>query len=415
LIPEVTSQKEKQDRSELMKATIKEFFRLESAGGILLMVAAVLALIVANSPAIIYYNLFLDVPVEVRIGEVYIAKPLVLWINDGLMAVFFFLIGLELKREILEGELSSMSSVALPALGALGGIVVQIAIYVWLNLGDEVSLAGWAIPASTDIAFALGILMLFGDRVPIALKMFLVSIAIFDDIAAIAIIAVFYSDDLSTLSLVIAGLCLCVLAIMNWRGVSDITPFIWVGAIMWVAVLKSGVHATLAGVALAAFIPMRSKVDPDRYPLKELEEDLHHVVAFGILPLFAFANAGVSFDNLGFSDLLHPATLGIIAGLFLGKQLGVFAFSWIAIKTGIAKIPANTKWGSIYGASLLAGIGFTMSMFVATLAFENSGADIRLMHNIRFGIIVASVLSAAVGAVVLHYSLPGKRAAEQNA
>lgn len=389
-----------------MQATIKEFLRLESAAGMLLIVAAIVAIIIANTPAVIYYDIFLDVPVEVRIGQIQIAKPLVYWINDGLMAMFFFLVGLELKREVLDGELSSASTVALPAFGAVGGIVVPIAIYIYINLGDSVSMAGWAIPASTDIAFAIGILMLFGDRVPAALKMFLVSIAIFDDIAAIGIIAIFYSTDLSTPSLMTAATCLVVLAVMNKRHVSSITPYIWVGTIMWVAVLKSGVHATLAGVALAMFIPMEARDEPGRSPLKELEEDLHHLVAFGILPLFAFANAGISLDNLSLADLFHPATVGIIAGLFLGKQLGIFGFSWVAVKTGLAKVPEGSNWWGVYGVSLLAGIGFTMSMFVASLAAEKVGNDAEFINRVRLGIIVASAMSAVLAYVVLNFKLP---------
>ena len=389
-----------------MQATIKEFFRLESAAGMLLIAAAIVAIIVANTPAVVYYDIFLDVPVEVRIGNIQVAKPLVYWINDGLMAMFFFLVGLELKREVLDGELSSASTVALPAFGAVGGIVVPIAIYVYINLGNNISMAGWAIPASTDIAFAIGILMLFGDRVPAALKMFLVSIAIFDDIAAIGIIAIFYSTDLSTQSLMIAVACLVVLAVMNKRHVSNITPYIWVGTIMWVAVLKSGVHATLAGVALAMFIPMESRDEPGRSPLKELEEDLHHLVAFGILPLFAFANAGISLDNLSLADLFHPATVGIIAGLFLGKQIGIFGFSWVAVKTGLAKVPEGSNWWGVYGVSLLAGIGFTMSMFVASLAAEKVGNDAEFINRVRLGIIVASAMSAVLAYVILNFSLP---------
>lgn len=389
-----------------MQATIREFLRLESAGGILLVAAATLAMIVANSPLSAYYALFLDVPVEVRVGDLEIDKPLVLWINDGLMAIFFFLVGLELKREILDGELSDWNAVILPAIGAIGGIVVPIAIYVLINYGDRTSMVGWAIPASTDIAFALGVLMLFGNRVPISLKVFLVSVAIFDDLAAIVIIAIFYSGNLSTLSLLIAAACLTVLGIMNRRGVSDITPFIWVGTIMWVAVLKSGVHATLAGVALATFIPMRSAIEPGRSPLKELEEDLHHLVAFGILPLFAFANAGVSLGDLSIDDLVHPATVGIIVGLFIGKQFGVFAFTWVAIRSGFANLPQGTNWGGVYGVSLLAGIGFTMSMFIASLAFENTGIEFQFIHKVRLGIIVGSLLSAMAAVVVLHISLP---------
>jgi len=278
---------------------------MESTSGILLMGAAVLAMLAANSPAAGLYAYFLDTPVEVRIGALQIAKPLFLWVNDGLMAVFFFLVGLELKREILEGELSRPANVLLPALGAVGGIVVPVAIFVWFNRGDAQAMHGWAIPAATDIAFALGILMLLGSRVPVALKVFVVSLAIFDDLGAIVIIAIFYSADLSVSALIISALCLAILGLMNWRGVNTVSPYILVGTVMWIAVLKSGVHATLAGVALAAFIPMRDTKDKTHSPLRELEHDLHSVVAFGVLPLFAFVNSGISLQGVSFADLLH--------------------------------------------------------------------------------------------------------------
>ena len=304
-----------------MQATLKSFLRMESAGGILLMGAAVLAMLAANSPAAGLYSYFLDTPVEVRIGALQIAKPLFLWVNDGLMAVFFFLVGLELKREILEGELSRPANVLLPALGAVGGLAVPVAIFVWFNSGDAQALQGWAIPAATDIAFALGILMLLGSRVPVALKVFVVSLAIFDDLGVIIIIAVFYSTDLSVTALIISALCLAILGFMSWRGTIAISPYILVGTVMWIAVLKSGVHATLAGVALAAFIPMRDAADKTHSPLRELEHDLHSVVAFGVLPLFAFVNAGISLEGVSFSDLLHTVPLGIAAGLFVGKKV----------------------------------------------------------------------------------------------
>lgn len=388
-----------------MRATIKEFLGLESAGGIILMGAAVLAMIAANSPAAGLYSLFLDTPVEVRVGALNIAKPLFLWVNDGLMAIFFFLVGLELKREIVDGELSRPANVMLPAAGAVGGIVVPVAIFVWINAGNEIGMQGWAIPAATDIAFALGILMLLGSRVPISLKVFLVSLAIFDDLGAIVIIAIFYSGDLSTAALVFATVCLCLLGYMNWRGVSSVSTYVLVGIVMWIAVLKSGVHATLAGVALAAFIPMRDSEDPGYSPLKELEHDLHSVVAYGVLPLFAFVNAGISLEGVSFSDLLHPVPLGIAAGLFVGKQVGIFAMCFLAIKTGLARLPEGASWGSLYGAGILCGVGFTMSLFVGSLAFENSPLDTQVIFDERLGIILGSLLSGIAGYVVLRVTL----------
>ena len=389
-----------------MQATIRNFLRMESAAGIVLMAAAVLALIVANSPLRAYYGLFLDVPVEIRIGALHIAKPLILWVNDGLMAIFFFLIGLELKREIIEGELSNPSNILMPALGAVGGIVVPVAIYISFNSGDPAGMMGWAIPAATDIAFALGILMLLGTRVPVSLKVFLVSLAIFDDLGAIVIVALFFTSDLSLLALTVAASCLAVLALLAWCRVVAISPYVLVGVIMWTAVLKSGVHATLAGVALAAFIPMRDASNPGHSPLRELEHDLHHVVAFGVLPLFAFANAGVSFAGVGVADLLHPIPLGIAAGLFVGKQVGIFTFCALAIKLGLARLPEGAGWGGLYGVSILAGVGFTMSLFIGGLAFENIVLDPDIIFDERLGIILGSVLSGVVGFLVLNKFLP---------
>ena len=382
---------------------------MESAGGIVLMLAAVVAIVIANSPLARYYDLLLDVPVEIRIGAFYIAKPLILWINDGLMAVFFFLVGLELKREILEGELSRPANVMLPAVGAVGGIAVPVAVFVAFNWGDDAALRGWAIPAATDIAFALGILSLLGNRVPIALKVFLVSLAIFDDIGAIVIIAVFYTADLSAAALTVAGACLAVLSVMAWRRVGSVSAYIFVGLVMWAAVLKSGVHATLAGVALAAFIPMRDPADPAGSPLRELEHDLHTIVAFGVLPIFAFANAGISFAGIGIADLLHPVPLGIAAGLFVGKQVGIFGLCALVIKLRLATLPDNSGWGALYGASLLAGVGFTMSLFIGGLAFENVPLDTEMLFDERLGILLGSLLSGAAGYLVLARSLPPRR------
>lgn len=389
-----------------MKATIKNFLQMESAGGIVLMGAAALALIAANSPLASYYDLFLETPVEVRIGAFEIAKPLLLWVNDGLMAVFFFLVGLEVKREILEGELSRPSNVMLPAIGAIGGIVAPVGVYVLFNYGDAVAMNGWAIPAATDIAFALGILMMLGRRVPVSLKVFLVSLAIFDDLGAIIIIAIFYSTNLSMFALVIASMCLLLLAYMNWRHASSVTAYVLVGVIMWAAVLKSGVHATLAGVALAMFIPMRAKDEPDRSPLRELEHDLHTVVAFGILPLFAFVNAGISFDGVNLTDLMHPIAFGIAAGLFIGKQLGVFLLCYMAIRLGMAKLPQGASWGALYGVAILSGVGFTMSLFIDGLAFESLPPDAVFSFDQRLGILVGSIASGIVGYIVLDRTLP---------
>jgi len=370
------------------------------------MAAAVCAMLVANSPFSQWYDMLLDVPVAIRIGALEIAKPLILWINDGLMAIFFFMVGLELKREIMAGELSDPSSVALPLIGAAGGIIAPVGIYTWFNAGNPDAMAGWAIPAATDIAFALGVLKLFGSRVPVALKVFLVSIAIFDDIAAIVIIAVFYSGDLSLHALGAALACIVVLFAMNRRGVSSNASYFLVGLIMWTALLKSGVHATLAGVALAAFIPMQARDEPGRSPLRELESDLHHLVAFAILPIFAFANAGIPFERMGIGDLLHPVSAGIILGLFAGKQLGVASFCWVAIRLGIAKMPGGLHFGMLYGASALCGIGFTMSMFIGSLAFESGSTSVDMFIDERLGIVAGSLLSALLAAAILHMALP---------
>ena len=389
-----------------MQATIKNFLRLESSGGIILMAAAALALLAANTGAAGLYAYFIDTPVEVRVGALLIAKPLFLWVNDGLMAIFFFLVGLELKREFMEGELSRPANVLLPALGAVGGMVVPVGVFVFMNRGDAVAMQGWAIPAATDIAFALGILTLLGSRVPISLKVFLVSLAIFDDLGAIVIIAIFYSGDLSTEALAVASACLAALAFMNRRNVMSISSYVLVGVIMWIAVLKSGVHATLAGVALAAFIPMRDPNNAGFSPLRELEHDLHQVVAFGVLPLFAFVNSGIDLSGVDIDTLLHPVPLGIAAGLFAGKKIGIFLLCFIAIKLGLARLPEGANWGGLYGVSILCGVGFTMSLFVGSLAFENAVLNQELVFDERLGIILGSLLSGVMGYVVLHLTLP---------
>jgi len=385
---------------------ISKFFKLESASGLILMFAAVLALIFANTPLQSYYTLLLDTPVEIRVGTLQVAKPLLLWINDGLMAVFFFLVGLELKRELIEGELSDKKNIILPGIGAIGGMAIPALIYTYFNAGDATAMKGWAIPAATDIAFALGVLSLLGSRVPVSIKIFLTSLAIFDDIGAILIIAVFYTAKISTTSLVVVAVCIPVLAWLNKRNPESTSLYIMIGVVMWVAMLKSGVHATLTGVILAMFIPMKSKSNKHYSPLKSMEHDLHSVVAFFVLPIFAFANAGISFSGVGSEQILHDVPLGIALGLFIGKQVGVFGFCWLAIKLKLTALPKGMSWGGLYGTSALCGIGFTMSLFIGSLAFEETGVN--LMFDDRLGIILGSIVSGFVGYIVLRSTLKSK-------
>lgn len=386
----------------MIQSVLKDFLKLESASGILLIIATAVALVFANSPLDQYYELFLSTYMGVHVGAFEINKPLLLWINDGLMAVFFFLIGLELKRELVEGELSDPKQIILPAAGAVGGMLVPALIYVGMNWGNQQALSGWAIPAATDIAFALGILAMLGSRVPVALKVFLVSLAIIDDIGAIIIIAIFYTSDLSVESLVVAGLSIAVLAILNKRGVVKIAPYILVGLVLWVSVLKSGVHATLAGVVLAFFIPLKLKDEYGNSPARELEHDLHSSVAFVIVPIFAFANAGVDLRGMSLERFLDPLPIGIAMGLFVGKQIGVFGFAWLVIKMGLAKLPKSVSWAQLYGVSILCGIGFTMSLFIGSLAFEQTGEQM----DDRLGILFGSILSSVVGYLLLYKVLP---------
>jgi NhaA family Na+:H+ antiporter len=382
---------------------ISDFLKMEAAGGILLILSATLAMILANSPLDTFYHLLLSTPVEIRIGALEIAKPLLLWINDGLMAVFFFLVGLELKRELLEGELADKKNILLPGAGAIGGMLVPALVYLYFNSDDPVAIKGWAIPAATDIAFALGILTLLGSRVPTSLKIFLTSLAIFDDIGAIVIIALFYTSKLSLGALIVVALCLPVLALLNKRNVLSKSPYILIGIIMWAAMLKSGVHATLAGVVLAMFIPLSSKTDPNISPLKSLEHDLHSVVAFFVLPVFAFSNAGISLIGVSAEQILHPVPMGIALGLFLGKQIGIFLFCWLVIQLNITRLPRGMNWTSLYGTSALCGVGFTMSLFVGSLAFEETGVN--LLFDERLGIIIGSLAAGLVGYILLRISL----------
>jgi len=389
---------------------IREFLRLESASGMLLFAAGVLAVLVANSPLAGAYAAFLDVPLTIRLGSFGIDKPLLLWVNDLLMAIFFLLVGLEIKREIVVGELSDPARIALPAIAALGGMIVPAAIYASLNASDPVGARGWAIPSATDIAFALGLLSLFGARVPLGLKILLMTLAVLDDLGAIVIIALFYTNDLSWIALASAAAAVVVLAALNRAGVMRIAAYVLVGAVLWICVLKSGVHATLAGVVTALFIPARGAQGSAKSPLTTLEHSLHPWVAYAILPVFAFANAGVSLAGLRFRDLLEPVPLGIALGLFVGKQVGVFAFSWLALALGWARLPQGVTRAQIYGISVLCGVGFTMSLFIAALAFDTG--DSAPVVTDRLGVLVGSLVSAAVGYLVLRVVLPKAATAE---
>jgi len=392
---------------------LHDFLRLEAAGGLVLMATAVLALIVANSPFAVHYTVLLDLPLAISVGTFGIAKPLLLWINDGLMAVFFFLIGMELKREVVEGHLSNLRQAILPAFAAVGGMLVPAAFYTVFNWTDSVAMKGWAIPTATDIAFALGVLSLLGKRIPAALKVFLLSVAIFDDLGAIFVIALFYTADLSSLSLAVAAGLILALAALNRVGVMRPAAYILVGISLWVAVLKSGVHATLAGVVLAMFIPLRvpdrSRSQTSESPLRHLEHMLHPWVAFGILPVFAFANAGVSIVELSIKDAFHPVPLGIVTGLFLGKQMGVLALCWIATRMRIASLPEGVGWWQLYGTALLCGVGFTMSLFIASLAFEQGSTAYLGLE--RLGILIGSLISALLGYIVLRVTSVNGRTA----
>lgn len=386
-------------------ARLAEFLRLEASAGIILMLAAAAALILANSPLAGLYEDFRNLPGSLQLGALVISKPLLLWVNDLWMAVFFFLVGLEIKREFLEGQLSNRTQLVLPAVAAVGGMAVPALIYFFLNRGDASTLGGWAIPAATDIAFALGILALLGSRAPLSLKILLTAIAIIDDLGAILIIAVFYTDSLSLVSLALAGAAIITLVALNRLRVTHVAAYLIVGAILWVCVLKSGVHATLAGVITALAVPLEVR-DRERHSLlRRLEHQLHPWVAFLILPTFAFANAGVSLSGLGWNSLVEPVTLGIALGLMIGKPVGVFVPIWTCIRLGLAPMPAGAGWLQLAGVALLCGIGFTMSLFIGGLAFEAAGFD----APVRVGVLGGSVLAAAVGYAVLRFGAAAAR------
>ncbi|MCW0206112.1 MAG: Na+/H+ antiporter NhaA [Achromobacter sp.] len=379
---------------------LQSFLRSEALGGYVLMLAALVALAVANSPAAPYYFGALGTKLGFQAGPIVLKETVLHWINDGLMAVFFLLVGLEIKREVLDGQLRGAARIVLPGIAALGGMALPALIYVLVNAGSPGTLRGWAIPAATDIAFALGILALLGSRVPTSLKIFLTALAILDDLGAIVIIALFYTSTLNTFALGMSGALLACLFCLNRAGVLRLAPYLLIGAVLWYFVFKSGVHATLAGVALALAIPLRpqNQGQPGAHsPLHVLEHALHKPVALLIVPLFGFANAGVSFAGLGLGSLAQPVPLGVALGLFLGKQVGVFGFAWLAIKSGIASLPRHATFPQLYGVALLCGIGFTMSLFIGALAFTDPAA----VDATKIGVLTGSLASAIAGFALL--------------
>ncbi|WP_337658759.1 Na+/H+ antiporter NhaA [Sphingorhabdus sp. Alg231-15] len=388
-----------------MRTALAEFVARETSAGIVLFVAALLAMIAVNSAFNPYYVAFLNIPVVAQFGALEIAKPLSLWINDGLMAIFFFLVGLEVKREILEGELSSFDKAGLPAIAAVGGMAIPAAVFLYFNWDIDANINGWAIPAATDIAFALGVLALLGKHAPLSLKILLLAIAIIDDIGAIIIIALFYTAEVSSFSLMLSAVGIVFLVLMNRLGVVRVAPYILVGTFLWICVLKSGVHATLAGVIAALSIPLNAKDGTS--PLKHLEHILHPWTAFLVLPIFAFANAGVSLASLQLSDLFAPLALGIAAGLVIGKQIGVFGFMFIAAKLGIVRRPMGVSWMQLYGLACLTGIGFTMSLFIGNLAF----VDPAQIETVKLGVISGSLVSGLLGYLLLRFARPAGAAA----
>ncbi|WP_407333888.1 Na+/H+ antiporter NhaA [Enterovibrio sp. 27052020O] len=397
-----------------MITKLGEFFKLDTAPGILLIASAFAALLIANSPLAPYYLALLDMPIHFKIGSLDIQKNLLLWINDGLMAIFFLLVGLEVKRELMQGALRTRSRAMFPAIAAIGGMVVPVLVFVYFNANDPQALSGWAIPAATDIAFTLGVLALFGKTVPVSLKVFLLALAVIDDLGAVIIIALFFSSDLSVLALSISVLASAALFYMNAKGVARLTGYLLVGAILWVAVLKSGVHATVAGVILGFAVPLKIKHHRIRSPLRYLEHGIHPWSSFVILPLFAFANSGVPLDNLNMSMLSEPLPLGIILGLLLGKPIGISIACYVSVKAGIASLPKGVQFMHIMAASILCGIGFTMSIFITTLAFPD--LDTRgLVDLSRISIFIASILAAVLGymALKLTFQLSSKSNLEQ--
>ncbi|WP_417879031.1 Na+/H+ antiporter NhaA [Vibrio sp.] len=378
-----------------MRDKVVNFFKMESASGIILVIAAVIAMLIANSS---YGSLYQD-----TLHTYILGMSASHWINDGLMAVFFLLIGLEVKRELLIGALRSKETAMFPAIAAVGGMLAPALIYLVFNYSDPVAASGWAIPAATDIAFALGIMALLGPRVPVSLKVFLLALAIIDDLGVVVIIALFYSSDLSSLALLIGFIATAVLFYMNMKNVTKTRWYLIVGFILWVSVLKSGVHATLAGVLIGFAIPLKGE-ESGKSPLKSLEHALHPYVNFLILPLFAFANAGISLAGVSLAGLSSTVPMGIALGLIVGKPLGVFTFSWVSVKSGFAQLPEGINFKHIFAVSVLCGIGFTMSIFISSLAFTN--VDAAFDTYSRLGILIGSTTAAILGYVLLHCFLP---------
>ncbi|MCK5536846.1 MAG: Na+/H+ antiporter NhaA [Bacteroidales bacterium] len=378
------------------------FINIESVSSIILIIATILALLISNSNFASLYKSLLYTPLTLQIISTIHIEPLIFWINDGLMALFFLLVGIELKREILEGHLQKWSQMALPTIAAIGGIIVPAIFYIIINWNDATTIHGWAIPSATDIAFSLAILMLLGKRVPLALKIFLMTLAIIDDLGAILIIAFFYSVDELHLSYLIIAMAILSLPklLLHWKGIINLKLYLILGLLVWYCFLKSGIHPTIAGVALAFFIPYIGK-SSQLNPLHKLEKKLQPWVAYIILPIFAFANAGVSFQGITFDSLLAPVPLGIMLGLIFGKQIGVFGFSWLLIKSGLVAMPEKVTWLGLYGVSILCGIGFTMSLFIGGLAFSNP----QYMDQVRISILIASLITAAIGYLILLFAI----------
>lgn len=377
---------------------------MDVQGGLLLIAAAALAMICANSVLSPAYHSFLSVTGQVRLGDLNVEKPLLLWVNDGLMALFFLAIGLEIKKEFLHGHLSDPRQVILPGLCALGGILVPAAFYLAFTHDDPLYRNGWAIPSATDIAFALGVLALIGSRLPPGLKVFVMTLAVLDDLGAVVIIALFYTSELSTRAMALASIFALGLLVLNRARVRTLLPYGIIGLALWTSVLKSGVHATLAGIVIAMAIPLDRTRPEEESPAEHVMHALHPWVVYAIVPLFAFANAGVSLAGLSHDDILHPVPVGIALGLFLGKQIGIFSFAWLLVKTGVAQLPERTSWLQMYGASVICGIGFTMSLFISSLAFGEGAASLQLVD--RLGILAGSVLSAILGYLILHHASP---------
>jgi NhaA family Na+:H+ antiporter len=383
---------------------IIKFFQWEAADAVILFVMALAALILCNSPWAAVYEKLLQSPLTIHISDYSFAHPLLFWINEGLMSLFFLSVGLELKHEFMAGELRHLSQILLPAVGALGGMLLPALIYLMLNFHDSGKLVGWAIPVATDIAFALGLLALFGKRVPPALRIFLLALAIFDDVGAIVIIALFHSQSLSPLLFILAAAVLVILCLLNKFQVDRVWVYLLVGLELWICVLNSGVHATVAGVLLGFTIPLTTT--SGAAPAERLQKMLRPVVAFIVMPLFAFANAGMPLSDLPATTVFDSVSLGTILGLVVGKQLGVLGFSWLLIRLGFAKLPKDTTWFAFYGVALLCGIGFTMSLFLGTLAFQDSNPV--YMTEVRLGVLVGSLLSGILGASILRMALAKK-------